>query len=77
MFIKLYSNRIALDTNSKVASYEQTPSAIIEVTTVEKLKSHLELAQPNCECSWRGKKNYTVTDALNQIGFIATFFDLK
>lgn len=77
MFIKLFSDRIALTTDSKVASYEQTPSAIIEVVTVEQLKSHLELAQPDCECSWRGKKNYTVSDALNQIGFIATFFNLN
>jgi hypothetical protein len=77
MFVKLYSNRIALDTTNKVASYEQKPSAIVEVTTVEQLKSHLELAQPHCECSWRGKKNYTVSDALNQIGFIATFFNFN
>jgi len=73
MFIKQFSTHSLLASTDKIASWEQQTPAIIEVTCVERLREIFEIAQPQHEVIFRGKK-YRASDIVERPFVFFSFF---
>ena len=73
MFLKMNAAFTTLSKTATVQSWEQKPSAIVEVTTIEDLRLNLENAAAYHKIIHRGKQ-YTAAEAVGIIGHIWNFY---
>ena len=76
IFVKMYAAYSILSQDATVQSWEQKPSSIVEITSIEELISHFENAKSYHEVIFRGKK-MTASEVAAKGGFIYNFFQNK
>jgi len=74
LFMKSYANYTILSTDAKVASWENKPSAITEITSIEHFREHLECMNPRHEITHRAK-GMTAKAVIDGINHVWNFYN--